>query len=285
MFYINEFLKYLRIDKNYSVNTINTYQNNLYNFSKYFKKDITKINEIDLENYLKYLHSYLDSKSICNNISTIKSFYKFLNINYNIKNISSNLFLPKTTKKIPSVLSENDINNLLNITINNNFDIRNKAMIELMYSSGLRVSELINLKINDINLINEYVKVLGKGAKERLIPLGDTCIYYLKKYLTIRDSMLKKEINDFLFLNNHGKNMTRQGFFKIIKKLAKEKNIKEFSPHTLRHSFASHLIKYGADLRVVGELLGHSSLSTTQIYISIEDSDKKDKYRKAHPHG
>ena len=285
MDYINEFLKYLKIDKNYSVNTINTYQNNLLNFSKYFNKDIKKITENDLEDYLKYLHSYLDSKSICNNISSIKSFYKFLNINYNIKNISSNLFLPKTKKKIPSVLSEDDINNLLNITINNNFDIRNKAMIELMYSSGTRVSELINLKVNDVFLNGEYVKVLGKGSKERIIPLGDTCIYYLKEYLCIRDSMLKKEINDFLFLNNHGKNMTRQGFFKIIKKLAKEKNIKEFSPHTLRHSFASHLIKYGADLRVVGELLGHSSLSTTQIYISIEDSDKKDKYRKAHPHG
>lgn len=286
MFYIDEFLKYLKIDKNYSVNTINTYKNNLFNFNNYFNKDIKKIKESDIEAYLKYLHSYMDSRSICNNISSIKSFYKFLNINYNINNISSNLFLPKTTKKIPNVLSEDEINSLLNIKINNNFDIRNKAMIELMYSSGLRVSELINLKINDLNLDNDYVKVFGKGSKERIIPLGDTSIYYLKKYKSIRDSMLKKDINDYLFLNNHGKNMTRQGFFKIIKKIASDNNIeKDFSPHTLRHSFASHMIKYGADIKVVGELLGHSSLSTTSIYINIEDNDKKDKYKKAHPHG
>lgn len=159
-------------------------------------------------------------------------------------------------------------------------------MLELMYSTGVRVSELINISIYDIDLTEDSVRIFGKGSKERIVPLGDMALESLKDYLKVRKEMLKKENNDFLFLNNHGKKLTRQGFFKIIKNIAKEKNIKtEFSPHTLRHSFASHLLKYGADLRSIQELLGHSDLSTTQIYTHIENDTKKEIYHKSHPHG
>lgn len=288
---IEEFLTYLRIDKKYSLNTINAYKNDLEKYYKYIltiKKNIDNITRKDIEGYLKYLNEEkLSMSTISHNISTIRSFYKFLAIDKNLKSNPIELIeLPKLKKRIPKVLSEEDINKLLTIKCNNNFDIRNKAMLELMYSTGVRVSELINISIYDIDLTEDSVRIFGKGSKERIVPLGDMALDSLKDYLKIRKEMLKKENNDFLFLNNHGKKLTRQGFFKIIKNIAKEKDIKtEFSPHTLRHSFASHLLKYGADLRSIQELLGHSDLSTTQIYTHIENDTKKEIYHKSHPHG
>lgn len=288
---IEEFLTYLKIDKKYSLNTINAYKNDLEKYYKYMKnnnKTIDTITRKEIESYLKYLNTEkLSMSTISHNISTIRSFYKFLAIDKNLKNNPIELIeLPKLKKRIPKVLSEEDINKLLTIKCNNNFDIRNKAMLELMYSTGVRVSELINISIYDIDLTEDSVRIFGKGSKERIVPLGDIALESLKDYLKVRKEMLKKENNDFLFLNNHGKKLTRQGFFKIIKNIAKEKNIKtEFSPHTLRHSFASHLLKYGADLRSIQELLGHSDLSTTQIYTHIENDTKKEIYHKSHPHG
>lgn len=288
---IEEFLTYLKIDKKYSLNTINAYKNDLEKYYKYMKnnnKTIDTITRKEIESYLKYLNTEkLSMSTISHNISTIRSFYKFLAIDKNLKNNPIELIeLPKLKKRIPKVLSEEDINKLLTIKCNNNFDIRNKAMLELMYSTGVRVSELINISIYDIDLTEDSVRIFGKGSKERIVPLGDMALESLKDYLKVRKEMLKKENNDFLFLNNHGKKLTRQGFFKIIKNIAKEKNIKtEFSPHTLRHSFASHLLKYGADLRSIQELLGHSDLSTTQIYTHIENDTKKEIYHKSHPHG
>lgn len=288
---ITEFLTYLKIDKKYSLNTINAYKNDLEKYYKYMqskKKNIDDITKKEIEGYLKYLNEEkLSMSTISHNISTIRSFYKFLAIDKNLKNNPIELIeLPKLKKRIPKVLSEEDINNLLTIKCNNNFDIRNKAMLELMYSTGVRVSELVNLTIYDIDLTEDIIKVFGKGSKERIVPLGDMALDSLKDYLKVRKEMLKKENNDYLFLNNHGKKLTRQGFFKIVKNLAKEKNIKtEFSPHTLRHSFASHLLKYGADLRSIQELLGHSDLATTQIYTHIENDTKKEIYHKSHPHG
>ena len=159
-------------------------------------------------------------------------------------------------------------------------------MLELMYSSGLRVSELINVKIHDIDTSNCIIRIMGKGSKERIVPLGDYAIRYIELYLKeYREKLIKKELNDYLFLNNHGTKMTRQGFFKILKALAKEKNIKtEFSPHTLRHSFATHLLNGGADLRSIQEMLGHSDISTTQIYTHVSKEKLKENYNNFHPH-
>ena len=286
----DKFLTYLRIDKGYSENTISSYKNDLEKFLQFNKdKSINNISNDDLKNYVKSLkQEKLNEKSISRNISCLKSFYKFLVIEkYVTNNPSDAVFIPKIKKSLPKILTEEEVLKLLDIKLNDSFDYRNKAMLELMYATGLRVSELVNLKLQDLDLNQDIVRTMGKGSKERIIPIGDYAKEYLEIYIyNYRGTMLKKNINEYLFLNNHGKKMTRQGFFKIIKKIAKEKGIKtELSPHTLRHSFASHLLKYGADLRTIQELLGHSDISTTQIYTHITNEELKKNYENFHPHG
>ena len=287
---IDDFMRYLLIDKGYSNNTIESYRRDLYKFLEFNKnKNINNISNKDLKEYLKYLNiNNLNEKSISRNISCLKSFYKFLVIDKKINNNpSESLFIPKIKKSLPDTLTEEEVIKLLNIDLVDSFSYRNKAMLELIYASGLRVSELVNLKLQDIDLNQDIVRIFGKGSKERIVPLGDFAIKSLIIYINEhRNSMLKNNINDYLFLNNHGNKMTRQGFFKIIKKIAEEKGIdKELSPHTLRHSFASHLLKYGADLRTIQELLGHSDISTTQIYTHITNEELKRNYENFHPHG
>ena len=289
---IEEFLRYLLIDKGYRENTINSYKIDLEKFLEYNgNKSIDTISNSDLKNYIKYLkEEKLSDKSISRNISCLKSFYKFLVIEkYVNNNPSDSLFGIKTKKSLPNTLTEDEILKLLDIklTDNYNYSYRNKAMIELMYATGLRVSELVNLKLSDIDLNQDIIRIYGKGSKERIVPIGEYAKEYLEKYIyEYRSSMLKKENSEYLFLNNHGKKMTRQGFFKILKKIALEKGItNDFSPHTIRHSFASHLLKYGADLRTIQELLGHSDISTTQIYTHITNEELKKNYRDYHPHG
>ena len=242
----------------------------------------------DIQNYIQKLSKNENASSISRCISTLKSFYKFLELNkYTKINPLTTITNPKTAKKLPKVLSEEEINKLLDINLKTDFDYRNKAMLELMYSSGLRVSELVNLTINDIDLNNASVRIFGKGAKERIVPLDDYAIEALNNYILYhRTPLFKHGENNYLFLNNHGTKMTRQGFFKILEKIAKEKGIKsELSPHTLRHSFATHLLKYGADLRSIQELLGHSDISTTQIYTHITNERLQKNYKDFHPHG
>ena len=286
--YIDKFIEYLIIDKKYSENTIKSYKNDLKKFNKYTKKDITKINETDIKNYIKYLNKENDdTKTISHNISTLRSFYKFLLIEKIIKNNPMEYIeLPKIRKSLPKTLSIEEIDKLLDINLTDAFSYRNKAMLELMYSSGLRVSELVNVNIHDVDTSNCIIRIMGKGSKERIVPLGDYAIRYIELYLKeYREKLIKKEMNDYLFLNNHGKKMTRQGFFKILKQIAQEKNIKtEFSPHTLRHSFATHLLNGGADLRSIQEMLGHESISTTQIYTHVSKEKLKENYNNYHPH-
>ena len=285
--YIDEFIEYLIIDKKYSENTIKSYKNDLKKFENYIKKQINNINENDIKNYIKYLNKENDdTKTISHNISTLRSFYKFLLIEKKVKNNPMEYIeLPKIRKSLPKTLSIEEIDKLLDIKLKDAFSYRNKAMLELMYSSGLRVSELVNVNIHDIDTSNCIIRIMGKGSKERIVPLGDYAINYLELYLKeYREKLVKKEMNDYLFLNNHGKKMTRQGFFKILKQLAKEKNIKtEFSPHTLRHSFATHLLNGGADLRSIQEMLGHESISTTQIYTHVSNEHLRSVYLKCHP--
>lgn len=287
--YINEFTEYLIIDKKYSENTIKAYNNDLKKFKNFIKnKTINNIDENSIKDYLKYLNKENnDTKTISHNISTLRSFYKFLLIEKKVnKNPMEYIELPKTKKSLPKTLSIEEIDKLLDINLTDSFSYRNKAMLELMYSSGLRVSELINVKIHDIDVSNCIIRIMGKGSKERIVPLGDYAIRYIELYLKeYREKLIKKELNDYLFLNNHGNKMTRQGFFKILKQIAKEKNIKtEFSPHTLRHSFATHLLNGGADLRSIQEMLGHSDISTTQIYTHVSKEKLKENYNNFHPH-
>lgn len=286
---IDLFVSYLLIDKKYSQNTIDSYTNDLNKFSSYINKDIKNIKKEDIINVLKKLQKEnLSNSSINHFVTTLRSFYKFLIINNLVKeNIMDFISTPKREKHLPKVLSESDIDKLLNIPLNDAFSYRNKAILELMYASGLRVSELINLKVNDIDLNMALLKTLGKGSKERIIPIGDYALNYLRIYIKeYRDLLIKKNVNDYLFLNNHGNKLTRQGLFKILNKLAREQGIKnELSPHTLRHSFATHLLNGGADLRSIQELLGHSDISTTQIYTHISKQKLQEDYHQYHPHG
>lgn len=286
---INKFTEYLIIDKKYSENTIKAYNNDLKKFKNFVKsKTINNIDENNIKDYLKYLNKQNnDTKTISHNISTLRSFYKFLLIEKRVnKNPMEYIELPKTKKTLPKTLSIEEIDKLLDINLTDAFSFRNKAMLELMYSSGLRVSELVNVSIHDIDTSNCIIRIMGKGSKERIVPLGDYAIRYIELYIKeYREKLIKRELNDYLFLNNHGKKMTRQGFFKILKAIAKEKNIKtEFSPHTLRHSFATHLLNGGADLRSIQEMLGHSDISTTQIYTHVSKEKLKENYNNFHPH-
>lgn len=286
----SEFENYLTVDRKYSQNTIDKYLTNLKKFKDFFKnKQINNITEDDISSYIKYLYENgLSERSVSNNISTLKSFYKYLLLFKNLKNNPlGSIECPKLKKNLPKTLSYNEVNALLDIEINNYYDYRNKAMIELMYASGLRVSELVNLLVHDVNFENCTVRIFGKGSKERIVPIGDYAIEAINNYLLkARFWLSKDKKSDYLFLNNHGDKMTRQAFFKILQKMAREKNIKtEFSPHTLRHSFATHLLQNGADLRSIQELLGHSSISTTQIYTTVTDEYVNKNYHKFHPHG
>ena len=285
---INLFLDYLLIDKNYSKNTIASYKNDLIKFNDYINKDIKKVSKNEIEKYIQALHKEgYNERSINRSLSCLKSLYKFLVISKTIDvDIAKDIDAPRQKKALPKVLSEDDINKLLDIKLNTPFDYRNKAMLEMMYATGMRVSELINVKVFDIDFESDLIRVIGKGSKERVVPLGDYAIYYIKKYYDeYRGYFLIKGEKDYLFLNNHGEAITRQGFFKMIKNLAYEQGIeKEFSPHTLRHSFATHLLTHGADLRSIQEMLGHSDISTTQIYTNLAFQEIKDNYDDSHPH-
>ena len=200
------------------------------------------------------------------------------------KDVTIYIDRPKMKKRLPHILSIEDVDKLLNIQLKDPYDYRNKAMLELMYGTGLRVSELINITLNDLDFTNSFVKIFGKGSKERIVPLGEFSIKYIKLYLNERSKLLNKKDSKYLFLSSRGDRMSRQGFFKILKKLLLEQGIdKEVSPHTLRHSFATHLINSGADLRSIQEMLGHSDISTTKIYTKISMETATNEYNEYFP--
>lgn len=288
---IDEFCKYLLIDKKYSNETIASYHNDLNKYYKYIVKNNLNLDEIkrkDIMEYAKFLkQEHLAISTINHNISSLRSFYKFLVIGDKLLiNPMEYMETPKLKKTLPKVLSYEEVEKLLDINLKDKFDYRNKAMIELMYATGLRVSELVNLKINDIDFKSDSVRTMGKGSKERIIPIGDYSIIYVEEYINYyRNSLLKDYDTNFIFLNNHGKRLTRQGFYKIIREIATKNGIKtEFSPHTLRHSFATHLLDRGADIVSIKEMLGHSSLATTQIYTHISNNKLKKDYDDFFPH-
>ena len=223
--------------------------------------------------------------TVARKLTSIKNFHSFLEKEGIVsKNVSVGIKRPKLRKTVVRSLSVSDVDKLLDITLKSPFDYRNKAMLELIYGTGLRVSELVNLTLNNIDFTNCIIRIVGKGNKERIIPLGEYSMYYLNLYMERRNSLLKKNICDALFLNNHGKKITRQGFFKILKGLLKEKGLDpDVSPHTLRHSFATHLLNSGADLRSIQEMLGHSDISTTRIYTHVGDSKIRNDYKEYHP--
>lgn len=282
--YINDFLLYLEMDLNYSKNTIDTYFNALNHLNNEIKKDILKLNSNDIENFISKLN--LESSSISNYLSAYKTFY-----NYYIKigKISINpidkVDSPKLVKHLPTYLTVEEVDKLLNIDMKDAFSARNKSLLELLYATGLRISELTNLEFKNIDLNECIVRIMGKGSKERIVPINDLAIKYLKIYVKdYRHKLVKTEQNNYVYLNNHGKKMTRQGIFKMIKKRTMETGIKkDVSPHTLRHSIATHMLENGADLRIIQEFLGHESIGTTQIYTHLTNKKLKNDYMEYFP--
>lgn len=267
--------------------TINSYVGDVYKYLEYIKKDYDKTDNDDIYNYLKYLSDNDYSiYSVVRKISSIKSFYNYL-VAENIYKLNLDIERPRFYKKLPHVLTIDEVDKLLDIELKTPFDYRNKAMLELMYATGLRVSELINLTPMNIDLDKQLVRCYGKGNKERIVPMGNIACKYLKIYLEeYRDTLTKQTLCDNLFLNNHGKKITRQGFFKNLKIIAEKQGITEnITPHMLRHSFATHLLNNGADLRSIQLMLGHENISTTGIYTNVSTDKIKENYDLYYPKG
>ena len=284
---IEDFINYCIFEKGLSDKTKESYENDLKIYNEFLnKKHITEVEYIKSDHIKDFLkeRSNEETTTIAHNLTVIKNFHTYLlKENITKENVSEFIERPKLRKLLPKTLSIEDVDKLLNIELKTPFDYRNKAMLELMYGCGLRVSELISIELNDIDMTNCLIKVFGKGSKEREIPLGEYAIYYLKEYISRRELLLKKKPCTKLFLNNHGLGMTRQRFFKNLKEILREKGLNpEVSPHTLRHSFATHLINQGADLRSIQEMLGHSDISTTKIYTKVSDEKVLEDYNEYH---
>ena len=284
--YINSLITELHLSKN----TKDTYNNSLTKYIEFLKsKEIDNYNNITRENIIEFLehlkNNNIKPQTIAHYLTVIKNYHKFLLQNEYIKiDVSKSIDRPKLVKKLPNTLSIDDVDKLLDIKLNTQFDYRNKCMLELLYGTGLRISELLSLTINDIDTINATVRCIGKGDKERIVPINDYIIDSLNDYLNIRYELLKNKNTQELFLNKNGDKLTRKGFFKILKGLLLEKGLNtNVSPHTLRHSFATHLLERGADLRVIQELLGHSDISTTRIYTHISNKKIEEDYNNFHP--
>ena len=284
-----QYIDYLKIDKRASQNTILSYQSDLLMLEEYLNgKEPISLSRNDIVSFLKVRSDNgISTRTNAHTITILRDFYKFLIKQSYIKSNPMDMIdSPKMYKKLPKALSVEEVDKLLNINLQTPYDYRNRAMLELMYATGMRISELINLKLTDIDFENETIRVLGKGSKVRQVPIGEYAMKYLNIYIKYYRSYFVKETSDYVFLSVRGDKMTRQAFFKILKQIAREQGIDtDFSPHTIRHSFATHMLEAGADLRSIQELLGHESISTTQIYTNITDKFRDDNYHMYHPHG
>lgn len=288
---ITDFLNYCLIDKGLSDNTYLSYKNDLNMYKAFLHQENIsnpqKISSADVIEFIEYLQKkdHDEITTVARKLTTIKNYHAYLEKEKIAPiNVTLGIKRPKLKKTIAKTLSMDDINTLLDINLLTPFDYRNKAMLELVYGTGLRVSELVNLTLNNIDFTNCIIRIVGKGNKERIIPLGEYSMYYLNLYMEKRHLLEKNNLCEKLFLNNHGKGITRQGFFKILKNLLEEKHLNvEASPHTLRHSFATHLLEGGADLKSIQEMLGHSDISTTRMYTHVTNQKVTHDYNEYHP--
>ncbi len=283
----NDFMVYLQTERGLSNGTILAYGDDVRKFLRYLQEEGILIRDVDddvMEEYLASLVN-LNSYSVNRNISSVRVFLEFLGKVYGYAFSISDIHSIKTKRHLPQVLSREEVDKILDISLKTPFDYRNKAMLEVMYGSGLRVSEVTGLEGKNIDLESGVVRFFGKGSKERMVPLSDMAIRYLRIYLDeYRGFFVKKRISDNVFLNNHGSALTRQGFLMILKGICEKKGItKEVTPHCLRHSFATHLLEGGADLRSIQTMLGHENLSTTQIYTNLGVDTVRENYDLYHP--
>lgn len=291
---LSDFIHFLTIEKGLSKNTIISYERDLKSYMFYIKnvEQLPAWDDVRRVNILHFLAHLKDqgksSKTIARHIASIRSFHQFL-LRDKVVNQDPTVHIesPQPEKSLPKVLSTAEVEALLDAPKpEDEYGMRDKAMLELLYATGMRVSEMIALQVSDVHLTMGFVRCVGKGNKERIIPIGQTALTAIETYLKDgRDKLVKQKTkSNFLFLNRLGNGLTRQGFWKILKDLTKKAEIKkEITPHTLRHSFATHLLMNGADLRSVQEMLGHADISTTQIYTHITNVRIKDVYKKFHP--
>ena len=281
---LENYRNYLKYERAYSDNTVGAYMNDLNKYEEFLKKDILESDTEDLGKYLKYIKN-LESTTVAHKITSIKSYF-----NYNIKrgiisvNPADKVSRPKLTKHLPEYLTEEEVGKLLDVEVKSPYDYRNKTILELLYSSGIRISELVNIKTPNYDSEECLIRIMGKGSKERIVPLGDYAVNIMNDYMNNYRPLINKKHTDYIFINNRGDKISRQFIFKVIKKEALKKGIKkDISPHTLRHTFATHLLKNGADLRIIQELLGHENISTTQIYTHVTNNKLKSDYETYFP--
>ena len=290
-FQINEFDMYLQVNRNLSVNTRNSYKTDLLKYAEYLKKkyEVIDVSNVTSEMVKKYIQTLkkggFESSSISRKISAIKAFHKYMSQTYSMINPTASIKKPKKEEKLPTVLSVEEIDMMFNtIKGSEPLDLRNRCMLEFLYGSGLRISELLDMKTENINIHQKELHVIGKGNKERIVPLSDMAIDAFIKWMNKGKIHFKSLPGNYVFVNKSGEKLTRQGVWKLIKEIAKNAGItKEISPHTLRHSFATHLYNNGFNLRYVQFLLGHKDISTTQIYTHINLDKMRSEYLDAHP--
>ena len=293
--FLKEYLAVLKLEKNLSDNTVSSYRNDITSFLNFLENknvnDPSEIKQKHVSDFFKSLSNVgLASSSAARYYSSLKGFFNYLFTSKYIKeNPIERINSPKLAKNLPGVLSVNEIDSILSKPVTDNkLGLRDKALLEMLYACGTRVSELINLKISDLFFNEEVIRVFGKGSKERIIPIGSSAIEWISKYLKESRPLLMKKAKseNFLFLNSKGSKLSRMGIWKIVDKYVREAGIeKDVHPHTFRHSFATHLLEGGADLRAVQEMLGHSDISTTQIYTHIDRDYIKQVHKEFHPRG
>lgn len=289
---IDNFIDVLWLEKGLSKNTLSAYRHDISSFSDWYRGvSLLEVQRVDLLDYLSQrLKDGYSSRSTARSLSSLRAFYSHITVKHNLKeNPTSRVDSPKLGRSLPKTLSEDEVEKLISSPdVEDYIGLRDRAMLELIYACGLRVSELISLDMLNLNLRQGVIRVIGKGEKERLVPMGEEALDWVQRYINKGRPYLLKEDNKVseLFLSKRGKSMTRQTFWYRIKEYANKASInKDLSPHTLRHAFATHLINHGADLRTVQLLLGHSSLSTTQIYTEVARHRMKELHNEHHPRG
>jgi len=289
---ISEFINYLSVERGLALNTLESYGRDLRQYSQYLQQDdesaLDQASRSTIVDYLLHLQKQgKATATIARRLAALKAFYQFLvREKYLEKDPTANLESPKLQKRLPKVLTIREVELLLQEPEPSTpAGLRDRAMLELLYATGIRVSELVSLNTPDVNLDVGYIRCTGKGSKERIVPLGSMAIKGVREFLDQgRGKLVRDREEPAMFVNHHGRRLTRQGFWKIVKKYAEDAKInKEITPHTLRHSFATHLLENGADLRSVQEMLGHADISTTQIYTHITKGRLKEIYAKTHP--
>lgn len=281
---IDEYIEYLKYERKLSKNTVLSYSENLKLLAEYYSsKNILNLSKNEIRDYLYKIDKKAKTKA--HYLTVFNSFYNYHIICGNITvNPCESIKMPKIEKKLPNYLTIEEVDKLLDIRCTKPLDYRNKAMLELLYATGTRISELVNLKFSQVDFEDCILRVMGKGKKERIIPISDTALKHLKVYLgEYRSFILKTKTSEYIFINKDGNAISRVGFFKILKQLCNKSGInKNISPHSLRHSFATHLLNAGADLRIIQELLGHENLSTTEIYSHLGNKKLENDYQN-HP--